>query len=59
MSHSAGINKLVISEKVFTMDEIQNRVFTGLPEIIKLADKYQKIVKKHIYNLNNIQGNPE
>lgn len=65
LSQSASINTLVISDEVFTMNDIQNRVFTSLPEIIEiengdvlaygvkgLADKYQQKVQKHIHDLS-------
>ena len=36
LSHSESVNKLVISDPIFTLNDIQNRVFTGLPEIIDI-----------------------
>ncbi len=61
MSQSESINKLVISNDIFTLPHIQNRVFSGLPEIIEvedkeilayevkgMSDKYKKQIQQHI-----------
>ncbi|MBJ7555689.1 AhpA/YtjB family protein [Marinomonas spartinae] len=70
LTQSTSINKLVISEQVFTMNDIQNRVFTSLPEIIDideneiliyevkgLAEKYQKRVYQYIKEINRADEN--
>lgn len=67
LSHSESVNKLVISEEIFTLPEIQNRVFSGLPEIIEvdekdvlayevkgLAEKYKQQVQTHIQDITEI-----
>ncbi|NVK72310.1 MAG: hypothetical protein HWE24_02425 [Oceanospirillaceae bacterium] len=64
LSQSESINKLVISDDIFTLSHIQNRVFTGLPEIIEengkeilayevkgMSDKYKKQIKQHIIDI--------
>ncbi len=64
LSKSASNNKLVISEDIFTLPYIQNRVFTGLPEIIEIderevfayevkgmSDKYKNQIQKHIVQI--------
>lgn len=64
LSHSESVNKLVISDAIFTLNDIQNRVFTGLPEIIDIegeeilayevkgmAEKHQEKVKQKIIEM--------
>lgn len=64
MSQSKSINKLVISDDIFTLSHIQNRVFSGLPEIIEIdnkeilayevkgmSDKYKKVIQEHIIQI--------
>lgn len=64
LSQSQSLNKLVISDAIFTLTDIQNRVFTGLPEIIEIdnkeilayevkgmADKFQERVKQKIIEM--------
>jgi hypothetical protein len=64
MSQSESVNKLVISDDIFTLSQIQNRVFTGLPEIIEvdkkevlayevkgMSDKYKKVIQEHIIQI--------
>ena len=67
LSKSESNNKLVISEDIFTLPYIQNRVFTGLPEIIEMdekeifayevkgmSDKYKNKIQKHIAQITSI-----
>ena len=64
LSKSESINKLVISDDIFTLSHIQNRVFTGLPEIIEdkdieilayevkgMSDKYKQQIQLHIQDI--------
>jgi uncharacterized membrane protein affecting hemolysin expression len=64
LSQSESRNKLVISDDIFTLSQIQNRVFTGLPEIIEddgneilayevkgLSDKYKQQIQQHIKHI--------
>ncbi|MFT6655023.1 MAG: hypothetical protein ACJAWI_001795 [Marinomonas primoryensis] len=64
LKQSESINKLVISDDIFTLSHIQNRVFTGLPEIIEndgkevlayevkgMSDKYKKQIQQHIVEI--------
>jgi hypothetical protein len=64
LKQSKSINKLVISDDIFTLSHIQNRVFTGLPEIIEndgkevlayevkgMSDKYKKQIQQHIVEI--------
>lgn len=66
LSHSDSINKLVITEDIFTLPHIQNRVFTGLPEFIEdgdneilayevkgMSDKYKQQIHQHIVDIIN------
>lgn len=59
-----SINKLVISDDIFTLSHIQNRVFTSLPEIIEdgekevlayevkgMSDKYKQRIHQHIIDI--------
>lgn len=61
LSQSESLNKLVISDDIFTLSYIQNRVFTGLPEVIEvdekevmayevkgMSDKYKKQIQAHL-----------
>ena len=61
LSRTESINTLVISDDIFTLSHIQNRVFTGLPEIIEdgekeilayevkgLSDKYKQQIQKYV-----------
>lgn len=58
------VNKLVITDDIFTLSQIQNRVFTSLPDIIEdgeeevlayevkgMSDKYSKIIQQHISDM--------
>ncbi|BFM51065.1 AhpA/YtjB family protein [Marinomonas sp. THO17] len=58
------INKLVITDDIFTLSQIQNRVFTSLPDIIEdgdeeilayevkgMSDKYTTIIQQHISDM--------
>ncbi|MCV2401280.1 AhpA/YtjB family protein [Marinomonas sp. C2222] len=69
LSHTESVNKLVISEEIFTLPEIQNRVFSGLPEIIEvdeqdmlayevkgIAEKYKLQVQNHIEEITEIES---
>ncbi|MGO2233230.1 MAG: AhpA/YtjB family protein [Marinomonas sp.] len=64
LSESESINKLVISDDIFTLSHIQNRVFTGLPEVIDdngkeilayevkgMSDKYKQQIQQHILEI--------
>lgn len=64
LKQSESINKLVISDDIFTLSHIQNRVFTGLPEIIEdngkevlayevkgMSDKYKQEIQQHIVEI--------
>jgi len=64
MRKSESINKLVISNDIFILSHIQNRVFTGLPEIIEdndketlayevkgMSDKYKLKIQQHIVDI--------
>ncbi|QUX91067.1 hypothetical protein CYL31_06420 [Marinomonas sp. A3A] len=66
LSESESINKLVISDDIFTLSHIQNRVFTGLPEVIEdngkeilayevkgMSDKYKQQIHQHILEITN------
>ena len=66
LSRSESVNKLIISDDIFTLPHIQNRVFTGLPEIIEdngkeilayevkgMSDKYKRQIHQHITNITN------
>lgn len=66
LSASESINKLVISDDIFTLSHIQNRVFTGLPEIIEdnekeilayevkgMSDKYKQQIHQHIIEITS------
>lgn len=66
LSKSASINKLVISDDIFTLSHIQNRVFTGLPEVIEdndneilayevkgMSDKYKQKIHQHILEISS------
>lgn len=66
LSRSASVNKLLISDDIFTLPHIQNRVFTGLPEIIEdngkeilayevkgMSDKYKRQIHQHITDITN------
>jgi uncharacterized membrane protein affecting hemolysin expression len=66
LSQSESINKLIISDDIFTLSHIQNRVFTGLPEAIEIdekeifayevkgmSDKYKKQVQELIVKITN------
>ncbi|MEL0635982.1 AhpA/YtjB family protein [Marinomonas sp. TI.3.20] len=65
LSQSQSQNKLVISDAIFTLNDIQNRVFTSLPEVIEIegeeilayevkgiADKYQDKVNQKILDMS-------
>ncbi len=62
-SHSTNV--LLLNESIFTLPHIQNRVFTGLPEILEhndeelmayavkgLSGKYQQKVQQHIEEMS-------
>ncbi|MBR7888624.1 hypothetical protein J9B83_06675 [Marinomonas sp. A79] len=64
LSHSESVNKLVITDDIFTLPHIQNRVFTGLPEFIEdgdneilayevkgMSDKYKQQIHRHIVDI--------
>ena len=64
LSESESINKLVISDDIFTLSHIQNRVFTSLPEVIDdngkeilayevkgMSDKYKQQIHQHIIDI--------
>ena len=64
LSESESVNKLVISDDIFTLSHIQNRVFTGLPEVIDdngkeilayevkgMSDKYKQQIQQHILEI--------
>ncbi|MCB5162034.1 AhpA/YtjB family protein [Marinomonas algarum] len=51
LSQSESINKLVISEEIFTQPQIQNRVFTGLPEIIE--DNNQEVLAYEVRGMSD------
>lgn len=64
LSQSQSVNKLIISDEIFTLPHIQNRVFTGLPEIIEsddeeilayevkgISEKYKQQIQKNIENI--------
>ena len=66
LSLSQSINKLIISDEIFTLPHIQNRVFTGLPEIIEhddaevlayevkgLSEKYKLQIQEHIEKMTS------
>jgi uncharacterized membrane protein affecting hemolysin expression len=66
LSESESINKLVISDDIFTLSHIQNRVFTGLPEVIEdngkeilayevkgMSDKYKQQIHQHILEITS------
>ncbi|NLQ18177.1 hypothetical protein HGG82_11165 [Marinomonas sp. M1K-6] len=66
LSQSKSLNKLVISDDIFTLSYIQNRVFSGLPEIIEengeevlayevkgMSDKYKQQIQQHIMDIVN------
>lgn len=67
LSQSQSQNKLVISDAIFTLNDIQNRVFTSLPEVIEIegeeilayevkgiADKYQDKVNQKILDMSKV-----
>ncbi|ETX10741.1 hypothetical protein MUS1_14240 [Marinomonas ushuaiensis DSM 15871] len=67
MKKSESVNKLVISDDIFTLSHIQNRVFSGLPEIIEsnekeilayevkgMSDKYKAKIQQHIIDIAGI-----
>ncbi|AEF55627.1 YtjB family periplasmic protein [Marinomonas posidonica] len=60
------INKLVITDDIFTLSQIQNRVFTSLPDVIEegddetlayevkgLSDKYSKKIQQYILDMTD------
>lgn len=65
LSQSESVNKLVITDEIFTLSHIQNRVFTSLPEIIEddnnneilayevkgMSDKYKQQIHQQIINI--------
>jgi len=64
LRQSKSVNSLVISDDIFTLSHIQNRVFTGLPEIIEdnekevlayevkgMSDKYKQNIHQHILEI--------
>lgn len=64
LSQSESVNKLVISDDIFTLPHIQNRVFSSLPEVIEvddneilayevkgMLDKYKKQIQQHITDI--------
>ena len=66
LSLTQSINKLIISDEIFTLPHIQNRVFTGLPEIIEhqdaeilayevkgLSGKYKLQIQEHIEKMTS------
>lgn len=66
LSRSENVNKLLISEDIFTLPHIQNRVFTGLPEILEndgkeilayevkgMSDKYKRQIHQHIIDITD------
>lgn len=66
LSKSESMNTLVISDDIFTLSHIQNRVFTGLPEVIEdndkeilayevkgISDKYKQQVHQHILEITS------
>jgi hypothetical protein len=66
LSRSESVNKLLISEDIFTLPHIQNRVFTGLPEILEndgkeilayevkgMSDKYKRQIHQHIIEITD------
>ncbi|MGO2355640.1 MAG: AhpA/YtjB family protein [Marinomonas foliarum] len=66
LSRSESMNTLVISDDIFTLSHIQNRVFTGLPEIIEddgneilayevkgLSDKYKQQIQQYVEEITN------
>jgi len=68
LSQSESINKLVISDDIFTLSYIQNRVFTGLPEVIEvddsevlayevkgMSDKYKKQIQTHVEKITRVE----
>ncbi|MBJ7539645.1 AhpA/YtjB family protein [Marinomonas transparens] len=72
ISQSESINALVISEDIFTLSQIQNRVFTGLPEIIEsegreamayevkgMSDKYKQKIQQHIKEISQPSNHEE
>ena len=65
LSQSQSTNVLLLNETVFTLPHIQNRVFTGLPEVVEhndqemmayavkgLSGKYQKQVQEQIEEMS-------
>ena len=69
LSQSSHKNSLLLSEEVFTLPDIQNKVFTGLPEIVQpdntddeimaysvkgVAEKLNLIIQSHIISIGDI-----
>ena len=67
MRKTESVNTLVISDDIFTLSHIQNRVFTGLPEIIEddekeilayevkgMSDKYKVKIQQHIVDITGV-----
>ncbi|KZN12835.1 AhpA/YtjB family protein [Marinomonas sp. TW1] len=63
------INKLVITDDIFTLSQIQNRVFTSLPDIIEedgeeilayevkgLSDKYSQQIQQYILDMTDSEA---
>ncbi|REG86856.1 AhpA/YtjB family protein [Marinomonas pollencensis] len=68
LSHSQSVNKLVLSDSIFMLNDIQHRVFTGLPEVIDIdgdevlayevkgmAEKLQEKVKQKRFEIQQHQ----